>query len=156
MLTLKWPGWSIYAGFYLGEKGRALRLRSAFKTTVLWFTRPTRTFFFVPKLSLKQNSVENEKHRQGHCLVQRLRHIGMTLLDSSRPGQTVQSPEQRAFLALSVCLPAGCLCYSPAHSFKSFLWGKQTTKGNLKKTMRLKGLNKRGFPTNILYLLMKL
>lgn len=58
--------------------------------------------FFSPNLHLKQIPGENKKHRQGHCRVQRLRQIEMTLLDSSGPVQTGQSAKQRAFLAYSL------------------------------------------------------
>lgn len=79
--------------------------------------------FFAPNLPLKQIPIENKKHRQGHCRVQRLRCIEMTLLDSSGPVQTGQSAKQRAFLAysLSVCrqvAPVIALCIPLKASFK--------------------------------------
>lgn len=77
--------------------------------------------FFAPNLHLKQVPVE-KKHRQGHCRVQRLRHVGMNLLDSSAPSPDRAIGQTKSLSRLfSVCLRAGCCAQSAAHSFLRFL-----------------------------------
>lgn len=121
MLTIKWPGWSSHACFFLGENrptaAPPIRIHKCFLESCI------QQWYSAPNLPLKQIPVENKKHRQGHCRVQRLRHIEMTLLDSSGPVQTGQSAKQRAFLAysLSACgqvATVTALCIPLKASFK--------------------------------------